>query len=83
MAELDDLPSFTVTTFEKTGSKVVFEPLGVPYHLEYSDILTVRTAGLLTGDVDVVYGEGRIVVCFNSVDEAFVTNKEGQRIDVG
>jgi hypothetical protein len=61
---------------------VYFEPWGTEYILRSNDVFHVDTTALSTGDVEVSYVEGGIVLTFTVDVPIVVTDRTGQRLEI-
>ena len=59
-----------------------FEPWGTEYILRSNDVFHVDTTALSTGDVEVSYVEGGIVLTFTVDVPIVVTDRTGQRLEI-
>lgn len=59
-----------------------FEPWGTEYILRSNDVFHVDTTAPSTGDVEVSYVEGGIVLTFTVDVPIVVTDRTGQRLEI-
>ena len=76
------LPNSVILTTFKDPCMLYFEPWGAEYELLPSDVVTVQTDAFKSGQVEISYSVGSIVLAFTEDVEINVTNGNGQRIPV-
>jgi hypothetical protein len=72
-------PRITLTCLEDDQCLIYFEPWGTELVLAKGDEFEVRSAAFATGDVEVSYLAGAIMLGFTSDDEITVTDRAGRR----
>lgn len=76
------MPGLTLTCVTGPHCSVYFEPWGTEYILRSNDVFHVDTTALSTGDVEVSYVEGGIVLTFTVDVPIVVTDRTGQRLEI-
>jgi hypothetical protein len=76
------IPGLTLTCLTGPQCSVYFEPWGTEYTLLSGDVFHVETTALATGDVEVSYDEGGIVLTFTVDVPIVVTDRTGQRLEI-
>jgi hypothetical protein len=76
------IPGLTLTCVSGPQCSVYFEPWGTEYILLSGDVFRVETPALSTGDVEVSYVEGGIVLTFTVDVPIVVTDGTGKRLEI-
>ena len=76
------IPGLTLTCLTEPQCSVFFEPWGTEFTLRSGDVFHVETTALSTGDVELSYVDGGIVLAFTVDVPIVVTDRTGQRLEI-
>jgi hypothetical protein len=82
MNQRESVPRFIVTCVSGEQCVVTIEPWGTAHVLAPCDFFRVESWALATGDVEVSYDVGRVVLGFTSDDAITITNRTGERLSI-
>jgi hypothetical protein len=82
MASRQPANSFIVTCLDDEPCFVSFEPWGSEYLLESGDFLRIETRAFKTGNLEVSYGRGRILIAFMAPPDPKITNRAGDAVPI-